>query len=81
MSRLFKSFGSDSYIHRPFTWHDLHNVEVGNNVSIGAGTTLTSWKLTSVSEGGRIVIGDNVSIGEDAHITATTLIHIGKNVC
>ncbi len=81
MSRLFKSFGKDSYIRRPFNWHDLHNVTIGNKVCIGSGTTLTSWKLSSDSvSGGKIIIEDFVSIGEDAHITATTLIHIGKNV-
>lgn len=80
MSRLFKSFGRDSYLHRPFNWHDLHNVSIGNKVSIGSGTTLTSWKLTPNHNGGQIIIDDYVSIGEDAHITATTLIHIGKNV-
>lgn len=81
MSRLFKSFGKDSYIRRPFNWHDLHNVTIGSKVFIGSGTTLTSWKLSSDSvEGGKIIIEDFVSIGEDAHITATTLIHIGKNV-
>lgn len=80
ISRLFKSFGKDSYIHRPFNWHDLHNVSIGNKVSIGSGTTLTSWKLTPNHNGGQIIIDDYVSIGEDAHITATTLIHIGKNV-
>lgn len=80
MYRMFKTFGRDSYIHRPFNWHDLHNVSIGNKVSIGSGTTLTSWKLTPNHNGGQIIIEDNVSIGEDAHITATTLIHIGKNV-
>ena len=80
MSRMFNSFGKDSYIHRPFIWHDLQNVQVGNKVSIGAGTTLTSWKATPSSTGGKIIIEDNVSIGQDSHITATTLIHIGKNV-
>lgn len=81
ISKMFKSFGRGSYIHQPFNWHDLHNVSIGNKVSIGAGTTLTSWKLFPEQEqGGVIVIEDNVSIGEGAHITATTLIHIGKNV-
>jgi len=49
-------------------------------VSIGSGTTLTSWKLSQAKNGGGIIIEDNVCIGEDAHITSTTLIYIGKNV-
>lgn len=80
ISRMFKSLGKDSYIHRPFSWHGLHNVSIGNKVSIGAGTTLTSWELTPNHNGGEIIIEDYSCVGEDAHITATTLIHIGKNV-
>ena len=75
LKRRFSSFGTDSYIYYPaFVLHDLQNISIGSNSSIGKEIQLTSW------QGGHITIGDDCIIRAYAHITAANSITIGNGL-
>lgn len=77
---FFKKFG-DSVIKPCRLLSGMQFIEVGNNVVIEKGITLTAInRRNSQKSSPSIVISDGCCIGEYAHITAFATIIIGKNV-
>ena len=74
--RLWKE--KKSKIISPLKLDGINNFQIGENVNICYKSWLAAVSYTNESV--RLIIGDGTAIGHFAHIYATKLINIGKNV-
>ena len=81
ISNSFKAFGTNVFISKNVIVFGGKSISIGNNVSLGANSTLSSWdNYGGLKYEPEIVIGDDVTIGEGFHITAINKIIIKKGV-
>jgi len=81
LSRYFKSFGKNIFIHHSAKILGFKSIILRDNVSLAANGTLAAWHEY---EGDvyfpEIIVDEGAIIGEGFHITSINKIYIGKNV-
>lgn len=81
VSGHFKKIGSNVLLNHGSQWVGRNCIVLGNNVSIGACSTITAWsayhKQVFMPE---ISIEDECNIGEYCHISCISKVKIGKGV-
>lgn len=81
LSRYFKHFGKNIFIHYSSNIIGFRSISIRDNVTLAANGTLAAWnEYNGDIYSPDIIIDEGATIGEGFHITSINSIYIGKNV-
>ncbi|SEM12291.1 Hexapeptide repeat of succinyl-transferase [Chryseobacterium taichungense] len=81
LSRYFKYFGKNIFIHYSSEIIGFNSISIKDNVTLAANGTLAAWnEYNGDIYSPNIIIDEGTTIGEGFHITSINSIYIGKNV-